>query len=231
MQFIFDHMGSFFAMSGVLLIFGLIQLRGTQNASEAVINNVVYSEIVNFGDYLQIDLNNMRTETQTDDAIAAGNYKGGTAYECSITKTGDVTTVLSFPTLADPASDYSASDPTQANVELVSYTLTDTGETITIRKGDTDETVTLYTIDRMVDGKITASSSKFVTHFLVEFLNKGATSFTSSSASCTADLRKIRFELKFATEGIEYITKDQKSTSQTNVSRFGATVPLPNMEQ
>ena len=229
MQFIFDHMAAFFAMTGVMLIFGLIQIRGTQSASEAVINNMVYSEIVGFSEYLQIDLSNMRTKAQTDAAIAAGNYVGGAAYECGITRDGDVTTVLSFPSMADPYSDYDSLTPDEANVELVNYVLTDTGETITIPKGDTEETVTLYTIDRIVDDKSTGLSAKFVTHFLVEFLDKGATDFNSNSASCSTNLSKVRFELKFATEKIEFATKDQRSTNQTNVTRFGSTVDLPNL--
>ncbi len=230
MQFIFDHMAAFFAMTGVMLIFGLIQIRGTQSASEAVVNHMVYSEIVGFAEYLQIDLSNMRTQAQTDEAIAAGNFTGGVAYECGITKVGDVTTVLTFPTLSDPYNDYDSSTPEEAKAELVKYVLTDTGETITIPKGNTEETVTLYTIDRMVDDKSTGISGKFVTHFLVEFLSKGAADFSSDTAPCSNQLRKVRFELKFATEKIEFVTKDQLSTNQTNVTRFGSTVNLPNMQ-
>ncbi len=230
MQFIFDHMGSFFAMTGVMLIFAMIQIRGTQTASEAVINHMVYSDMVEFGEFLQGDLSNMRTEAQTDDAISAGNFTGGSAYECSITKVGDVTTVLTFPTLADPHAGYASSTPGDAEIMLVSYVLTDAGETITIPKGNTEETVDLYTIERIVDTKSTGASNKFVTHFLVEFLNKGGTDFNSDTANCSTDLSKVRFELKFATEGIEFVTKDQRSTSQTNVTRFGSTVDLPNME-
>ncbi len=229
MQFIFDHMAAFFGMTGVLLIFGVIQVRGTQSAAEAVINNMVYEEAANFSEILQVDISNMRNQTQTDDAIAAGRFKGGSAYECSITKTGDVTTVLTFPTLADPYSDYSSSNPSEANVELVSYILVDSGETITIPKETSTETVPVYTIARIVDSKTTGESAQFVTHFLVEFLNKATPEFSANSAACSADLSKIRFELKMATGGVEFATKDQRSTSQTNLSRFAATVDLPNM--
>lgn len=230
MQFIFDHMAAFFAMSGVMLIFGLIQIRGTQSASEAVINNMVYSEIVGFSEYMQVDLNNMRTQAQVEEAISNDNYTGGMAYECGITKSGDVTTVLKFPTLADPFAGYSSSNPEDTEIILVEYELTDTGETITIPRENSKEVVNLYTIERTVDGKSTGGSAKYVTHFLVEFLDRGSNSFSSNSASCSANLSKVRFELKFATEGIEFITTDQRSTSQTNVTRFGATVDLPNMD-
>ncbi len=230
MQFIFDHMAAFFAMSGVMLIFGIIQIRGTQSASEAVINNMVYSEIVGFSEYLQVDLNNMRTQTQVEDAISNDTYTGGTAYECGITKSSGVTTVLMFPTLADPYAGYSSTNPEDAEVILVKYELTPTGETMTIPREDSEETVDLYTIERTVDGKNTGGSRKFVTHFIVEFLDKGSSSFSSNSASCSGTLSKVRFELKFAVEGVEYITTDQKSKSQSNVARFGATVDLPNMD-
>ncbi len=230
MQFIFDHMASFFALTGVLLIFGLIQIRGTQSASDAVINHMVYSEIVGFSEYLQIDLINMRTQTQVDNAIAAGNFTGGAAYQCSITKSTDVTTSFTFPTMGDPLSGYAAANPDDSEIILVNYILTDTGKTITIPSGSSYETVILYKIERIVDGKNTGESNEYVTHFLVEFLNKGSGNFSSNSAACSTDLSKVRFELKFATEGIEYATKDQKNTSQTNISRFGSTVDLPNME-
>ena len=230
MQFIFDHMGAFFAMTGVMLIFGMIQMRGTQSASEAVLNNMVYSDIVGFSEYLSADLTNMRTQTQTDDAISAGKFTGGTIYECSVTKNGDVTTVLTFPTLSDPQSSYSTTNPNDGEIILVNYVLTDTGETITIPKESSQETVPLYIIERIVDGKSTGSSRKFVTHFLVEFLNKGSSDYNSNSANCTANLSKVRFELKFATEGVEYATMDQLSTSHSNVTRFGSTVDLSNMQ-
>ena len=230
MQFIFDHMSAFFAMAGVMLIFGLIQIRGSQSASEAVINNMVYSEIVGFSEYLQVDLHNMRTEAQVDEAISNDKYTGGVAYECGITSNGDVTTELKFPTLADPKAGYAASNPEEAEVILVKYELTDSGETITIPKQDSKETVSLYTIERTVDGHSTGGSEKYVTHFLVAFLEKGSDNFNSSSAPCSSNLSKVRFEMKFATRGVEFITNDQQSTSQTNVTRFGATVDLPNMD-
>lgn len=230
MQFIFDHMGAFFAMTGVLLIFGLVQMRGTQSASEAVLNNMVYSDIVGFSEYLMADLSNMRTQAQTDDAITAGNFVGGSAYDCSVTKNGDVTTVFTFPTLGDPQASYSVSNPNDEEIVLVSYVLTDTGETITIPKEASTETVPLYIIERMIDGNSTGSSRKFVTHFLVELLNKGSSDYNANTASCATNLAKVRFELKFATEGIEYATMDQLSTSQSNVTRYGSTVDLSNMQ-
>ncbi len=230
MQFIFDHMAAFFAMSGVMLIFGIIQIRGTQSNSEAVLNNMVYSDISNFSEILQVDLSNMRTESQVTEAISAGKFTGGTAYECSITKSSDVTTTLTFPTLANPFTDYDSASPENSEIVLVSYVLTDTGDTITIPRADTEETVTLYTIERIVDGKSTGGSSNFVTHFLVEFLNKGGTGFNSNTATCTPQLSKVRFELKFAIEGVEYVTADQENTNQINVTRLGTTVDLANME-
>ena len=71
----------------------------------------------------------MRTQTQTEDAISAGNFSGGTAYECGITKAGDVTTIFTFPTLADPYSSYNSATPGDADIVLVNYVLTDAGET------------------------------------------------------------------------------------------------------
>lgn len=230
MQFIFDHMSAFFAMTGVMLIFGLIQMRGTQTASEAVINHMVYSEIVNFGEYLQTDLSNMRTEEQTQAAIADDRLIGGSTYACSLTKTGDVTTSFTFPTLADPNSTYSSSDPNQGDIELVTYQLMDSGQTINLNRGDSVATVPLYTIERMVDGKSTGGSQNYVTHFLIEVLDKSGSGFSSASSNCSAELTKVRFELKFATQGIEYITQDQKNTSQANISRYGSTVHLANMD-
>jgi hypothetical protein len=42
------------------------------------------------------------------------------------------------------------------------------------------------------------------------------------------DLNRTRIEFKAALPGLEYIDDDQKSTSNLNVTRYGATVYSPN---
>ena len=230
MQAIFDHMAAVIIGGGIILIFSLIQVRGTQTATEATINNVIVSEVVQLSEFLKRDLENMRTQAQTDEAISGGKMTGGAAYSCQLSTAGGVTTQLTFPTLADPETAAGLTEPDSANVVLVTYQLTDSGNTITIPENGVDRTLPLYTLDRMIGSDYTGGSGEYVTHFLVEFANQGSTDFSSMSAGCSDDLTKIRFEFKVATQGVDWATTDQAATGQLNISRYGGTVSLLNWE-
>ena len=230
MQAIFDHLAAVIVGGGIMLIFALIQVRGTQSSAEAVINHTVMTEVMQLSSYLQRDIENMRTQAQTDEAISRGNFTGGAGYSCQLTTSGGLTTDFTFPTLADPEAAAGLADPDDAEVVLVSYRLTDTGKTITIPENGVDRTLPVYTLDRMVDGNNTGGSGAYIIHFLVEFANKGSSTFSSNSSGCSTNLARVRFELKVATEGVEWATNDQQSTSMLNISRYGDTVALANME-
>lgn len=230
MQAILDNITAVIVSGSIMMIFAFLQIRGTQTASEATINHMVYAELMQTSYYLKTEIENMRTEAQTDEAINRSKLSGGSAYACQIQTSGGLTTSFTFPTLKDPAAAYKLADPDDAEVQLVTYQLTDTGKTLDVPEGQSSSTRTLYSLDRMVDGVNTGGSKNYVTHFLVELSSKGSSNFSSNSGTCPSDMSKVRFEFKLATEGIEMVAHDQQSTSQTNVSRYGATVDLQNWE-
>ncbi len=230
MQAILDNITAVIVSASIMMIFAFLQIRGTQTASEATINHMVYADLMQTSFYLKTDLENMRSEAQTDEAINRSKLSGGSAYNFQLQTSGGLTTSFTFPTLKNPATAYTLADPDDAEVQLVTYQLTDTGETLDVPEGHTSSNRTLYSLDRMVDGVSTGGSKNFVTHFLVELANKGSANFSSNSGTCPSDLAKVRFEFKLATEGIEMVSHDQQSTSQTNVSRYGATIDLSNLQ-
>lgn len=230
MQAILDNITAVIVSGSIMMIFAFLQIRGTQTAADATINHMVYAELMQTSFYLKSDIENMRTEAQTDEAINRSKLSGGSAYDCQVQTSGGITTSFTFPTLKDPTTAYKLADPEDAEVVLVTYQLTDTGETLKVPEGHTSSNRTLYSLDRMVNGATTGGSKNFVTHFLVEFSSKGSSNFSSNSGTCPTDMAKVRFEFKLATEGVEMVAVDQQSTSQTNISRYGATIDLQNWD-
>lgn len=234
MQFFLDHIASILIVSVVFLIMILVQLRGTESATELTINNIVYNDVVNMTSYLQRDLENMLTEQQATDAQSDGRYTYGTGV---LLCAGDDTTTsgihaanhtnfFRFPTLEDPDA------PLTSNVIEVEYDLVNTGKTITLPTQDSTQTIPVFRLNRMVDGVWDGSSDDNITSFRVETLNQfdAYNAFSLTNGSCATNLRKIRFEFKMAQNGVEFTAGDQVSTSQTNVSRFGTTIHLSNWD-
>ena len=230
MHVMLDHLAAVIIGSGILLIFALIQVRGTQGSADVAINHAIVTEITQVTQFLHRDIENMRTQTQTEEAITRGNFTGGVAYLCEVTFTGNITTQFTFPTLANPGTASSLADPDDADVVLVSYGLTDTGKKIDILENGTTRNASIYRLDRMVGTNYTGGSGDYITHFLVEFSNQGSTAFSAASSSCSDVLAKVRFEIKAATQGVEFAATNQRSTSQLNISRYGETISLANME-
>ena len=226
----FDHLTGVIVAGAVLLIYAFIQFRGWQSASEATIHNVVYTDALAIGKIIETDIENMRTEDQTNEAHNRGKLTGGTTFTCELTTGSGVTTSFTFPTLSDPGGDYALADPADAKVAIVTYTLTDTGDVMKLREGSATNTVPIYRIDRMIDGNYAGGSQSNITHFLVELSDKGSSTFSSTSSTCPTNLEKVRFELKLATNGLGESPDGQESNSQTNMSRFGNTVTLANWE-
>lgn len=229
MYVLFDHLTALIAASAVLLIFVVLQFRGWQSASDAAVNHMMYSELLGIKQYLQTDVENIRSESQTDTAIDRGTFTGG-AYSCQITTSGGVTTTFTFPTLADPDGDYDLADPEDAQVTLITYQLVDTGSKIQLPQGDSYSTVPVYRLNRVIDGVVTGGSRANITHFLVELSSRGSTTFSSSSGPCPANLEKVRFEFKIATDYNTTAADGQNTSNPINISRYGTTVTLANWE-
>ena len=226
---LFDQLTGIIVAGAVLLIFAFIQFKGWQSSTEATIYNMVYSDALDLSGIIQTDLENMRTEAQTNEAHSRGNLTGGTVFTCEVTTTGGTTTSFTFPTLVDPDNAYSLADPQDAEVALVTYQLVDTGNTMLLTEGHSTSTVPLYRLDRMIDGKNTGGSQGNMTYFLIE-LSSSAGGFSSGSGICPTDLDNVRFEFKIATNSLGESPDGQVSTSQVNISRFGTTVILANWE-
>ena len=227
---LFDQLTGIMIAGAVLLIYAFIQFEGSQSSSEATLYNMVYSDALELSKIFETDLENMRTEAQTNEANSRGNLTGGTTFTCELTTSGGTTTAFTFPTLADPEGAYKLADPADAGVAIVTYELVDTGNTMQLQEGQTTHTVPLYRLDRMIDGKYHGGSQGNITHFLIEHSRKGSDAFDSNSGICPTELDNVRFEFKVAINSLGESLDGQASTSQVNISRFGTTVILGNLE-
>ena len=78
----------------VLLIFAFIQFKGWQSSSEATLYNIVYQDALEISKILETDVENLRTEDQTNEANSRGNLTGGVGFSCELTTSGDKTTTF-----------------------------------------------------------------------------------------------------------------------------------------
>ena len=240
MQIILDHLASIFITGAILLIIVFIQLRGSLGAAESTINHMVYSEALNINELLERDLENMLTAAQID---SASSFVGGTGvFACSLITGQGRAQQLTFPTVADPDNSINASgNPnTMAAVE-VTYLLEATGDSAIVPVGSTEQLMPLFILNRYVGTNVTASSLPFLTNFDVRFGYQGDTNFIPADLAINATtqcgnnltgpfLTKVRFDFKLVAEGLEFVARNQRSTSQLNISRFGSTVSLSNWE-
>ncbi len=236
MQVLLDNLASIFIAGAILLIIVFIQLRGSLGAAESTINYMVYSEALNINTLLERDLENMLTQTQIDDEVTS--FTGGSgSYVCNVFAHNGQTRTLTFPTVADPDSTMNAAgNPGNTDAIEVRYALETTGDSAQVPVGNTSQLMPLYVLNRYIGANITASSLPYITNFEVRFGNKGALDFFPVSLSdttnmdCGIDIAKVRFDFKLVGDNIEFISRDQRSTSQMHISRFGATVDLANFE-
>ena len=225
MNIFIDHLAAMIIASVALLIIVLVQVRGTQTSADSLINYQVFEEIMNVREYLQRDLENMLTEVQTQAAIDESRYRGSGALLCSGTDSSGHTISFSFPTLNNP-------DSTNGLVIEVTYDLIKTGNNVQFLSQGVTQTLPIFRLERLVNGVFSGSTTDVITAFRLETLQRGAgfTNFTPINGGCPSDLAKVRFEYKIAANGLDFSAGDQRSTSQTNISRFGATVHLSNWD-
>lgn len=235
MQIILDHLASFFIGAVILLIVVYIQLRGSLGAAESTINHMVYSEALHINQLLERDLENMLTSAQV---LKASSFTGGSGvFACSLHTENGRADTLTFPTLADPEITMnSAGDPATTAAIEVKYVLDPAGDSVAVQVGSTTQLIPLFTLNRYVGGVITASSLPYITNFEVRLGNQGNNVFIpadlepETTTICGASLTKVRYDFKLIAEGIEFISLDQRSTNNLNVSRFGSTINLSNWE-
>jgi hypothetical protein len=231
MQVILDHLAALIIVSVLVIIFAFLQVRGVQSASETTVNAMVREATLDISFMLEKDIANMRTDTQTADAILRGIFTGG-GWACGTTASGDTTIAFSFVTLSDPFAPIDSLDPGNAPVSLVTYQLTrEPGASVSREMGAVTQTHPLYSLQRIINGAVTGQTQPYITFFDVEFAQRGIAAFIpTSTTTCPTDLTRVRFQLQMAQEGIGRIAADQLSNSQLNFSRYGSTIDLPNWE-
>lgn len=222
MHVFLDHLASILIMSVLALIFALIQFRGIRSNAEVVVNHSVRSETLEIVEMLERDIMNLRTDVQTQTAITNTTYAGLLPPDCDMTLAGDTTTVFTFPTLADPQSGDTAA------VALVSYVLIPEADSVSRMINGAIIKHPLHRLERIIGTTVTGKSQSTVTYFKIDYFRDGGAPVVGTS--CPADMNRIRFQVQMAQPQVEDITPDQISRSQTNFSRYGATIDLANWE-
>lgn len=237
MQIILDHLASIFVSAAILLIIVFIQMRGTLGAAESTINHMVYSESINVNRMLERDLENMLNAVQVD---SASTITGGTG-ACNLITGGGRVQSFTFPTVADPDNSINATGnpSTMAAIE-VRYTLEASGDSALVPTGGVDQWLPLFTLQRYVGTSLTASSLPYVTNFDVRLGFQDSTFVPSTlvpntttpcgTAAAGTGLTKVRYDFKLVANGLDFVSRNQRSTSQLNITRFGSTVNLSNWE-
>lgn len=230
MHVLLDHISAFIIATVLFVsVFTMIN-RSRQNAVEMQIGQMVQEQAYEFSRILERDLENIRSEAQV---IARNTFlEPDLANVCSfVVDEKGRTTRLIFPTLKDPRLGAN-SDIVNVEYELVP---TDTSVTYLGEKLD------LYTIERFLrpGGDVSTripdgSSGAFITHFAVTMHADGIggteLSGTASSGACPPDgaLTKTHIEIQAALPTVEFVSGNQRSTSNLNVTRFGAVVYSSN---
>lgn len=232
MQVFIDHLAAVLVTSILVLIIALIMVRGVQSNAESTINHMVRSDALNIVEILEQDIVNMRTPTQTTNALGLGKLTGGAGYACGQTLNSDTTTAFTFATLSDPQGAGALGNPDTAAVSIVTYRLVAVpGDSVSRTVSGVNIRHPLHRLDREIGGAVTGSSQSNVVFFKVEYAQDGIAGF-ASGVTCPGEgnLKSIRYQVQVAGEGVGNITADQNSTSQLNFSRYGATLDLINWE-
>ncbi len=230
MHILLDHITAFIVASVLFVsIFTMIN-RSRQNAVEMQIGQMVQEQAYEFTRVLQRDLENIRSESQVIERNSS--LEPDLANICSfVVDEKGRTKHLIFPTLRDPRLGAN-SDIVNVEYELVP------ADTSIMYLG---ERLELFTIERFLrpGGDVLTripdgSSGAFITHFAITMHAEGVggteLSETASSGDCPPDgsLTKTHIEMQAAMPTIDYVSGNQRSTSNLNVTRFGSVVYSSN---
>lgn len=230
MHILLDHISAFLVATVLFVsLFTLIN-RSRQNAVDMQIGQIVQEQAHNFARIIERDLENIRSDEQV---ILRNQFLEPDIESplCSFQVDEFGRTIhLIFPTLADPRLG--------ANSDIVNvrYELEPTSKTVTYL-GDELE---IFSINRYVrDGDASVeyadgSSGPIITHFAITMHSEGNggtdLSGTASTGDCPSDgsLSKTHIEIQAALPSVEYVSENQRSTSNLNVTRYGAVVYSSN---
>ncbi len=229
MHILLDHITAFVVATVLFVsVFTMIN-RSRQNAVEMQIGQMVQEQAYEFTRILERDLENIRSEAQV---LARNSYlEPDLTNICSyVVDEKGRTRHLIFPTLKDPRLGAN-SDIVNVEYELVP------ADTSVLYLG---ERLELFTIERFLrpGGDVVripdGSSGAFITHFAITMHTEGVggteLSETASSGDCPPDgsLTKTNIEIQAAMPTLEYVSGDERSTSNLNVTRFGSVVYSSN---
>ena len=224
MHVLLDHISAFLVASILFVSIFTVINRNRQNAVEIQIGQIVYEQAYEFSKIIERDLENIRSDAQVAEA--------GLDIECRfVTDPQGRTVTLSIPTLENPAAGVTS------NIVNIVYQLEPADTVITIRGQEFE----LFTVNRyrrsgasedaplIPDG----GSGAFITHFQVNMFSSDAATPAAPVAgvtTCPPDglLNRTRIEFQAAIPTVEYVSDNKRSTSNLNVTRFGATVYSPN---
>ena len=224
MHVLLDHISAFLVATILFVSIFTFTNRNRQNAVEMQIGQMVHEQAYEFSKIIERDLENIRSDAQVNTA--------GLDIPCYFnTDAFGRTNFLSIPTLEDPRAG-AASGIVNVIYQLVS------SDTSIYLQGEKHEVFTVnryrkvgHTPDAPLipDGQ----SGAFITHFQVNMFSADTANPVepvAGTTTCPADglLNRTRIEFQAAIPTVEYISENQKSTSNLNVSRFGATVYSPN---
>ncbi|MEM8489028.1 MAG: hypothetical protein AAF564_26010 [Bacteroidota bacterium] len=230
MHILLDHIGAFIVATVLFVSMFTMINRSRQNAVDMQIGQIVQEQAYDFARVLERDLENIRSEAQV---IKRNQFIEPDIEESICGFASDEfgrTTSLIFPTLAD------ARLGANSDIVNVRYELVPADTSLTYA----GQELQLFTLNRYLrpgDSTIEipdGSSGAFITHFAVTMHTEGVggteLSGTASTGECPPDgtLSKTHIEIQAALPSAEYTTGDQRSTSNLNVTRYGAVVYSPN---
>lgn len=233
MQFILDHLSALIISSVVLLIAVGMQVRGSFGLIESHIADTVQNEIQSMHKILEWELSMMPTEDYVNNtAIPEGRFHGpGGAFNCAFAQTGDNTTEFTFPTFDRTFGiPDSLQPPIDSSIVIeVKYRLVEY-DSAYVSTGTNDLRFPLYRLERSVNDTLTGYLNEILTGFQVQQLplGGGPNGFAATSGGCPPNMRKVRYQYRMVTQGIDFSDKNKRSTNRLNQGQFGMTVDLMN---
>ncbi len=225
MHVLLDHISAVLVASVLFVSIFTLTNRNRQNAVEMQIGQIVQEQAYAFSKIIERDLENIRSNKQVINALGSSfDVKETCKYE--INEEGQ-TEFIRFATLESPNAG------SVSGIVFVEYHLEPADTVITIQ----DEEHEIFKVTRyrrqlpssplIPDG----GSAPIITHFDVRMYPTTQTvSNVTGLIYCPEDgeLNRPRIEFQAAMPGVQNVTSDQRSTSNLNVTRFGATVYSPN---
>ena len=204
-----DHLAAIVIGSVTLVVVLVLQHRGQQHAVQETVNQTTQTRSYAFVRDFERDVENMRSEAQTEAAL------GGGTYVCAVTRNGaGQATSFTFPTLLEP--DQGPASP----IAHVTYRLEPAGRSV--RVSDTDRP--LYALVREVDMDTSLVRTGGSGDTLVGFdVGLFARRSSTSALVCPDDLSRVRLDILSAQQGVGRLSADQKSRPLHNIARHGFT--------